>query len=173
MGRMIISPIGLSIFQGKHGLRRLGVRLTPGHEAEQVRSLLGSLGSDADSLSAELATLKALKANSQDKAVFLATDTDVSYRAASVNAAVAEHRFGVWAVAERIPSLGLEDAARFRREGIPNLVQKMDQYVALARGDGRSPLLNVSGGIKPVVPYVALYGMLQAVEPDRTCPEVA
>ncbi len=163
MARTIICPVGLSIFQGEQGLQRLNVPLSAGHEHQQVRSVLESLGDQADSLSAELATLKRLAASREDEVVFLATDTDDGERAARVNVVISKARFGVAASPKRVSGLVLDDATRFRREGIPQLVQAIDRHVSNGLERGSQPLLSVSGGIKPVVPYVALYGMLRGV----------
>jgi len=162
MGRVIISPVGLSIFQGAHGRERPNVNLRTG-QVDQIKNILRNLGEEAGRLSAELATLKALEVNPADQAVFLATDTDECERAANVNAIVAEEHFGLSVRLERIKSLVLDDVGKFKRAGIPALVQTMDRSVSEAFNHGREPLLSVSGGIKPVVPYVALYGMLRGV----------
>jgi putative CRISPR-associated protein (TIGR02619 family) len=164
MARTIICPVGLSIFQGKRGLSRLGVTLTPGHELQQAREVIADLGPKADELSAELATLKRMDAGREDTAVFLATDTDDGERAAWVNAALAAKRFGVAdPVVKRIKGLVLDNATRFRTVGIRQLIEEMEAHVGRALATGWEPVLSVSGGIKPVVPYVAVYGMLRGL----------
>ncbi len=163
MGQLVVCPVGLSIFQGRHGLRQHNVNLKPGHEAQTLGPLLESLGADADLLSAELATIKALKPAAGDRVVFLATDTDEGDQAARANAAIAAHRFDVSSESERVGGLVLDSATIFRRRGIPSLIQVMDRHIDRALRDGLRTVLGVSGGIKPVVPYVALYGMLRGV----------
>jgi len=162
MPRTIILPVGLSIFRNLE--KHHGIKLTPGHETAQLTAqFVESLGEAVDKLSAELSTLKALKASPEDEAVFLATDTEGSESAAKANAIIAEHRFGVATDTERIDSLVLDDAERFKREGIPSFVRVLDRYIERAIGQGHEPLLGVSGGIKPVIPYLAIYGMLRRV----------
>jgi putative CRISPR-associated protein (TIGR02619 family) len=164
MARTIICPVGLSIFQGKRGLNRLGITLTPGHELQQAQGVIAGLGAEADALSAELATLKRMGAGGEDTAVFLATDTDAGEQAAWVNAALAEERFGVAdPEVERIAGLVLDDATRFRTVGIHRLIRAMEAHAGRGLEAGREPVLSVSGGIKPVVPYVAVYGMLRGI----------
>lgn len=163
MGRTIICPVGLSVLQGKQGLNRLGVKLTPGHELQQARGAIAGLGGQADSLSAELATLKRMGAARDDSIVFLATDTDTGEQAAWVNAALAEERFGLDPTVERIAGLVLDNVTRFRTVGIHRLIQVMEAHVGRGREAGRKPVLSVSGGIKPVVPYVAIYGMIRGL----------
>jgi putative CRISPR-associated protein (TIGR02619 family) len=161
MARTIILPVGISVLRG---LERHGVQLTPGHEAAQLTAeLLESLGEAADELSAELSTLKALKASQEDQAVFLATDTDDSERAARINARITELQYRLRPEIRRVRSLGLDDALEFRKEGLPALFQELDRFVERAIQECRDPLLGVSGGIKPVVPYVAVYGMIRRV----------
>jgi putative CRISPR-associated protein (TIGR02619 family) len=160
MPRDIISPVGLSVL---NALKQQQCFLVDGQEARQLRHLVDRLGDKAGTLSAELSTLQALKANRQDKAVFLATDTDDSEQAARVNGLIAEHYFGVSTDSKRITSLGLEDAGIFKRNGIPSLVQALDSYVKAATDTRRQPLLSVGGGIKAVVPYIAVYGMLRGL----------
>lgn len=163
MARTILSPVGLSIFQGKQGLNRFGIKLTPGHELQQARDIIRGLGAQADALSAELATLKRMGAGAADTVVFLATDTDAGEQAAWVNAALAEDRFSVDATVERIAGLVLDDVTRFRTVGVHRLIQTMDAHVERGLEAGGRPMLSVSGGIKPVVPYVAVYGMLRGL----------
>lgn len=158
--RVIISPVGLSILDA---LKQHQCTLVEGQEGRQLRSLVDRLGVKAGTLSAELSTLKALKANDQDKAIFLATDTDNGERAARFNKIIAEHCFGVSTDSKRITSLGLDDAGTFRRNGIPSLVQALNSYVKEATESRRQPVLSVGGGIKAVVPYVAVYGMLRGI----------
>lgn len=158
--RDIISPVGVSIL---NALKQQQCSLVDGQEDRQLRILAAQLGNKAETLSAELSTLKALKANDQDKAVFLATDTDNGERAARFNKIIAEHCFRVSTDSKRITSLGLDDAGTFRRNGIPSLVQALNSYVKEATESRRQPVLSVGGGIKAVVPYVAVYGMLRGI----------
>lgn len=160
MSRTIILPAGISVLGG---LERLQVRLNPGYEAAQLTADLVNSLKDVDYLSAELATLKELKASSKDQAVFLATDTDDGERAARVNAIIAKHRFQVEADIKRIEGLVLDDAKKFKEKGVRQLFWGLDYFVGQAMQQGRDPILSVSGGIKSVAPYIALYGMLRRV----------
>jgi len=161
MSRTIIFPVGISVLRG---LESHEVFLTSGYETAQLTAnLVNQLGDAVDDLSSELAILKALKVSSEDEAVFLTTDTDDGERAAKVNAKIAEYRFSVTTHIQRIDSLLLDDVERFRKEGLPSLAQALEHYVEKATRQGREPLLSVSGGIKPVIPYVAIYGMFRRV----------
>jgi putative CRISPR-associated protein (TIGR02619 family) len=158
--RTVISPVGLSIFDA------LGVKpdeFRAGREAQQLEELLRRVGDDPERSSAELATLGGLKLGEGDRAVFLATDTDAGERAARFNAALARRRFAVDADVQRVAGLVLDDSARFRREGVPALATALDRALQDAADRGSDAVLSVGGGIKPVVPYVAMYGMLRGL----------
>lgn len=160
-GRAIVSPVGLSL------LRRLTLKPDDGilepRNAEQLQARCRALGDAARSVSAEIATLDALHAGPGDVAAFLATDTGDSEKAAAANASLALDLFGVETQCSRISGLVLDDADRFRREGIPALSTIHDRCLQAASERGQQTILSVSGGIKPVVPYVAVYGMLRCV----------
>ena len=148
MGRMIIMSVGLGI-----------IRKLP-HDADPDNP---PLDGNVPDLSAELSTLEALQASSDDKAIFIATDTEDCERAANFNARIAKREYNVDTEIKRIEGLVLDNAERFRREGLPSLVQELDKLVERAFREGREPLLSISGGIKPVVPYMAVYGMLRQI----------
>ena len=112
---------------------------------------------------AELATLKGLQACQGDEVIFLATDTNDSEGAAKANAQIAKNKFGVETKTERIRDLVLDNGDRFRRQGIPALVTALEKYVNGALQSNKESWLGVSGGIKSIVPYVAIYGMLRRV----------
>ena len=156
MARTIILPTGISI---KRKLQPHGVTI----DSPAMVQTLRAQGVEMEALSAELATLRALGACQDDEVIFLATDTDDAEEAAKANARIAESVFGVGTAAKRITDLVLDAAERFKRKGIPALVAELERHVSRAVEHGREPWLSVSGGIKSVVPYVAIYGMLRRV----------
>lgn len=158
--RTIILPVGLSLLRGLEDKR---VNLTPGVEPAQLIDVMKSLGNAVDDLSAELSSLAELKVGPGDEAVFLATETHDSLYAAKINALIAERRHEINAVAECVESLVLDNAETFRKDGLPSLFRKLDQITDRAIEQGREPQLNISGGIKPVIPYIAIYGLLRRI----------
>jgi putative CRISPR-associated protein (TIGR02619 family) len=160
MARTILLPVGLSVLRKLE--KEYRIHLNRGHEAAQLTAnWVESLGNAIDDLSAELSTLKELKASSGDEAIFLATDTAESESAARANARIAELRFQITSAIQRIKSIVLDDAKKFREQGVRELISALDDHVRKAENLGRKPILSVSGGIKSVVPYIALYGMLR------------
>ena len=145
------------------GLQAKDIRLSSGHEPSQLGEVVSSLGDAVDDLSAELSSLKKLRVGSGDEAIFLATDTDDGFYSAKINALIAEHRHGVCTAAERVPSLVLDNVQTFKKHGLPSLFGKLDQFTDRAVEQGRASLLNISGGIKPVLPYIAIYGLLRRI----------
>lgn len=160
MGRLVILPTGVSIIRNLE--RERGLKLQLGREAEQLKGL-EIPASQLASLSAELALLVKLKASSADTAVFLATDTDEAECAANANAVVARNFFQVDAEARRIRGLELEDANVFLKTGLRNFFNELDRCVRKAEEAGLRPVIGIAGGIKPVIPYSAVYGMLRRV----------
>jgi len=158
--RTIILPVGLSVLRN---LAEKKVSLTPGVERAQLSQLIQALGSAVDGLSAELSSLKELKVGPGDEAVFLATDTDDSLYAAKINALIAERRHGINTVTERVQSLVLDNAETFKKYGLPSLFGKLDYFADRAMEQGRALILNISGGVKPIIPYIAIYGLLRQI----------
>lgn len=161
MERTIILPVGLSILRG---LENLGVRLKPEFEAAQLSDAeLSRFDKELDYLSAELSTLKGLGADDGDEAVFLATNTEKGQIAARANARVAESHFRSKSHIIQVESLVLDNAQEFKSAGIPKLIELLESSVEKAMQQRRRPFVSISGGIKPVVPYITLYGMLRHV----------
>jgi len=163
MDRTIIIPTGLSIIEN---LKKEKLELPQDKDLPQkVKEIVRSREKKACcKLSAELSLLEALECTERDEVVFLATDTDDGERAAKVNKSFVEKIFGAETEVERIESLQLDNANRFSTEGLRKLVATLDSHVEGSRNRGRKPILSVGGGIKPVLPYVAVYGMLRSVE---------
>jgi putative CRISPR-associated protein (TIGR02619 family) len=159
--RTIILPVGLSLLRG---LKDKNINLTPGHESAQLPDVIRSLGdATVDGLSAELFSLKKLEATKEDQAIFLATDTDSSEHAAKINALIAERHYEIATAVDRVKSLVLDNAETFKKQGLRSLFQRLDYFVDKAVEQGREPQLNISGGIKPVIPYIAIYGLLRRI----------
>ena len=137
------------------------VQLRPGNEAAQLtRDLVGTLGA---STSAEAATLDALRVGPGDRVVFCATDSPNGLQAARVNEIVALQMFQCDAVVQTVAGLRLDNADAFRREGLPALVSLIDREVDAAKIAGSDVVVSAGTGIKPLVPYLAIYSMLRGV----------
>ena len=161
MARLVVMPVGLSILRNLK--TSVGVELTLGQEAVQLRPLLNGPSQNLHRLSAELSVLTKVKVSPQDKVAFLATDTDAGECAANANAVVAQHLFHVEAEVERIKGLVLDNAEIFVKKGLRNFFHALDRLVGWAWDAGYEPLMEVAGGIKPVIPYTAIYGMLRQI----------
>ena len=163
MGRLIIMPTGISLTRKLEKSQNLSLSL--GNEAQELKRVLRSTPRcDLEKLSVELSLLTKLGASPHDEVLFLATDTDAGECAARANAVVAKDLFGLKeSEVARVKGLVLDDARTFLRQGLPNLFQALDSAVGGALEEGAEPVIGVAGGIKPVLPYVAIYGMLRRV----------
>ena len=159
--RTIIFSTGTSILGG---LKKQGIELPEGNELSVLtRQQVEAWGKATDRLATELSTLAELKATAQDKAVFLTTDTDNGKYAGKLLAHLAELRFGMPAQVDPIDGLGFDNPDTFRRKGLITLVEKLDGHVEQARQAGRTAVLGIGGGIKPMITYSVAYGMLRQV----------
>ena len=161
MARFIILPVGLSLTRNLKNQK--GIELSLGKEAVQLKPILGDKPQDLQRLSVELSILAKLKVIKEDKVVFLATDTDEAECAARANSTLAQQLFGREAEVRRVKGLVLDNAQTFVREGLRNFFQELDKLVEAAFNGGYDPVLGIAGGIKPVIPYAAVYGMLRGV----------
>jgi len=159
--RLIVMPVGLSILRNLAQSHNLQLQF--GQEASQLQPVVSDPHLDAARLSAEMSILRKIKTTSKDWLVFLATDTDAGECAANANAVIAERLFGLDAEVKRVEGLVLDDADTFLRKGLPNFFNALDRAVEKALAQGREPIIGMAGGIKPVLPYAAIYGMLRRV----------
>ncbi|MEI7909468.1 MAG: putative CRISPR-associated protein [Verrucomicrobiota bacterium] len=115
-------------------------------------------------LSAEINSLLLLKCGGEDEVVLLAADNAVGNLCSRHLAMVIRNVFGLDAAqckVKRIPQLQMRDVERFKREGLPHLLQEVLGYVRdPQRRYGGGVILNPTGGFKGVVPFMALVGML-------------
>lgn len=161
MARLIILPAGISFTRNLK--EQKAIELSLGKEAVQLKPILSDKTLDLQRLSVELSILAKLNVTSEDKVVFLATDTDDAECAASANLFIAQQLFNLEARARRVKGLVLDNAQTFLKEGLRNFFQDLDKLVEEAFNRGYEPVLGIAGGIKPVIPYAAVYGMLRGV----------
>lgn len=183
----IISTVGQSVFVNagnpiKAQASEFGRQTLPDHAA----ILRGMHGPPGDSLyqamlahleglqsaealraaSAELNSLDRLLAeqlpNNNDVLCFLASDTPDGALAARVLADFCQDYFRRSTQAQLIPGLQVNDAARFRREGLPALIDALYDRLEQAPAETYRRVLNPTGGFKGVVPYLTVVGMLEA-----------
>lgn len=113
-------------------------------------------------LCAEAKSLRALQADEEDLVYLLHTDTMRGEISSKHVERVLERCLNLASESIRIEGLQVEDAATFRKWGVQNL------YKALEKLERKNPecelVLNVTGGFKSVVPYMTLYGMLNALQ---------
>jgi putative CRISPR-associated protein (TIGR02619 family) len=161
MARLVIMPTGISVIRNleKSG----GPKLSLGQQAHQLQSVLASTPPGLERLSVELSILKKLNATKDDKVAFLATDTDDGECAANANARIAQKLFGIETAVNRVSGLVLDNAETFIKKGLPTFFQALDQFVEEASEQGYKPVLGIAGGIKPIIPYAAVYGMFRRI----------
>jgi|GEM_PF-3359391 len=161
MGRLVVLPVGLSLLRNLQ--KAFNLQLTPGNETHELMANWERISSHLERLSVELSILKKLGVGSEDTVAFLSTDTDSAESAARANALLAEKAFGLTSQAIRIKGLNLDNAEEFLKKGLHNFFTELDKCISNAYEKGLDPILGIAGGIKAVLPYVAVYGMLSNV----------
>ena len=163
MSKRIALTCGTSILRNleQHGVHAAG---TDG-SAKLTKGFLTGLGpTGVAALSAEMATLSGLSFSRGDEVVLLATDTPLGTHSAKLVARVTEEAFqGAQCDVVSVTGLVLNDVDKFRQDGLAELVRVLDRQVDEARRRNLEPCLALSGGIKPVVPYVAVFAMMRSV----------
>ena len=112
-------------------------------------------------LSAETNSLQALKATKDDQVTLIVTDTNDGLICAKHLQKVISKYFGCSVDIEVIKYLQVKNPTNFRSRGISNL------FEAIAKVKNRyfmETVLNVTGGFKSVIPYMALYGLFYQLE---------
>ncbi len=99
-----------------------------------------------------------------DEVLLLASDTDDGRACAESLRGLIFENLDVRARIEAITGLQVGHEARFREEGLRNLVRKARAAARDARARGQTPVFNVTGGYKGVVPYLTLLGMFEGAE---------
>lgn len=158
--RSILLTAGTSVLSG---LQRLGVSPVGDAMPQITAEWMQGHGVGVDGASAELSTAAQLSLAPGDQVTFFATDTDEGRHAARLLCRLISLRYRVDAVVESVDGLTMADPDAFRGRGLHQLVDKLDRAVSVAREQGLEPVLGISGGIKPVVPYVAIYAMLRGI----------
>ena len=93
-----------------------------------------------------------------DEVVLLATDTEEGKACAAAVQELVEKHLQVLCQTVTVRGLQVDDAQRFRREGIQHLFDVIDK-----QAQGGPAVLNVTGGFKSVVPFVTLYGLIKQI----------
>ena len=162
MGRTIIFSAGTSILGG---LKRNDLTLQEGHETASVTAgwINGLRPEHRYSLSAEISTMAALHVTTEDRAALLTTASSPGPLAARLVARAAKLVFDIDTQLFEIDDLSLDDAHLFRSSGLPGFVTELDRIVNDSRTQGYEPIIGVGSGVKLVLPYLALYGMMRRV----------
>ncbi len=114
-----------------------------------------------EKLSAETNSLKALKATKDDQVTLIVTDTNDGLICAKQLQKVVSKYLGCTVDIEVIKFLQVKNPTDFRSKGISNL------FETIAKVRSRyfmETILNVTGGFKSVIPYMALYGLFYQLE---------
>lgn len=115
-------------------------------------------------ISAETNGLQAMKLSRDDSVALIHTETEDGRICAEMVAKIIEMEIGRRPALYGIKGLQVTDAGRFRREGIQNLVDRLDTIHSQADRESNQIILNVTGGFKGVVPYATLYGLLRQLD---------
>lgn len=129
-----------------------------------VRERLDKLEENSDflkMLSAETNSLQSLKAGKGDIVSLLVTDTDRGRECAAELEKVISKYLCCKVDSKVIEGLQVQDAKIFRSRGISNLFETVGNLRRLHPIDTQ---LNVTGGFKSVVPYIALYGLFYGID---------
>ncbi len=115
-------------------------------------------------VSAEINSLNRFGLEVDDRVILLATDTADGRACAEQIARVLRNEFGLEkgnVEIRRISGLQVRDGMRLKREGLPNLIHAVMEFVEQNRVRfGDELILNPTGGYKGVVPFIAVLGML-------------
>lgn len=173
MPRTILCTVGISIAKGCPSLEAVHDAKTPWdvdvpdliREVEQRLSAfrLNEITAPTD-LSKEVNSLILLACGSDDEVILLAADDAIGRCCAERLERVIPAIFGMpdnMCKVTRVRGLHLQDVARFRKEGLPNLFQELLRMLRdPQRRYERSLVLNPTGGFKGVVPFITVLGML-------------
>ncbi|MCC5900275.1 MAG: putative CRISPR-associated protein [Phormidium sp. BM_Day4_Bin.17] len=114
-------------------------------------------------LSAEIHSLVRIGINSSDRVLLFASETPDGHCCALAVQTYLQHYWpGIEVKTESIPGLQVNDAEKFRNQGVVEFVKKVTQAID-AYGN---VILNPTGGFKALVPYTVLLGMLKGVKCD-------
>jgi len=158
--RTVICTTGTSIARGA---RRLDQCTSEEEYAQGIRDRANAVEEQSGDqflaqVSAETHALIAL--GKMDEIVLLHTDTRDGEVCARELERLIERKMGIRPTLQRIEGLQVLDAARFRRVGVQNLFEALTKL-----REGRPPathevILNATGGVKGVVAYLTLYGLV-------------
>jgi putative CRISPR-associated protein (TIGR02619 family) len=113
-------------------------------------------------LSAELHSLFRLGLSSKDRVIFYHSQTPLGVGCAGALCDYLNDKLpGVAVESRQIEGLQVDDAKRFREQGVVNFFKAVNED--LDRYGSQSCVLNPTGGFKALVPYTALLGMLRQV----------
>lgn len=157
MAKLFLCTTGTSVAGGvdktdKQAIQNRIAELTQ-HAEDQLEAV--------KAVCAEIKSLSALNASGEDKVVLLHTDTADGQVCAEIVQELVVKAFASEVVLEKIESLQVLDPESFRQGGIPNLFKALDR--ARNGWQENDVVLNCTGGFKGVVPYIALYGLLNKI----------
>jgi len=109
-------------------------------------------------MSAEINTLSALDTCDNDVLYFLHSDTHDGLLCAAKVAELAETEFRCACELKTIPWLQATNAVTFRRQGVQNLFQILDEI--RLKHPNCEIVLSATGGFKSMVAYLTLYGLI-------------
>lgn len=161
MPSLIILPVGLSLLRNLE--KEFQVKLPFNKESETLKACWQKVQNKVRTLSVELSILSKWGIEAGDRVALLATDTDDAESAGRANAFLIERAFRLPTEVRRIQGLDLNNAETFLRSGLRNFFSEIEKLVILAEEQDLKPVIGIAGGIKAVLPYAAIYGMLRSV----------
>jgi putative CRISPR-associated protein (TIGR02619 family) len=159
MGKHFITTCGTSIIWGKNLLTE---EIEPTISA-RIQETSGT-PDFLRKLSAETNGLLALEAGKQDHVTLIVTDTEDGKICASAIQKLIQSQFCCSVDIESIEGLQVKDAVEFKTHGVSNLFKKLTEVTK--KHSDMTAILNVTGGFKPVIPYMVLYGLFNELEMD-------
>lgn len=111
-------------------------------------------------LSAEIHSLARMNLSDKDAVILYSSETDDGQACAkAVHLYLQEKIPGVRCEVDVVTGLQVNDATRFRTQGVVNFVHKI--LAQIADNGAEQCVLNPTGGFKSLVPYTALIGMIK------------
>jgi len=152
--RTILTTVGISLLQ--NAKRHYGLSREESPDDQQLANYLRH--EEAEEVSAETNALHRIGLQSDDRVVFLHSETQKSRTCAEF---LSRHYRDTVDSASTcgIPDLSYEEK-KFKNRGLRSLVDTLTELIKEADREGREALINATGGFKAEIAYATLVGLL-------------